>query len=567
VTDTTTISRWRELVVNCDIEAVEIVAALFAEIGVNEGVVIDEPFNQNAADGTLEIDRSRPVIVRTFLDDGVPETTIDDIRLSLAQLRALHAIGELVVRHIGVPKREDQDWADAWIAFYSLRHVGHRIVVKAPWYAYEPAPGETVLNLAIGMAFGSGGHASTHLSIKALETLVAPDARVLDVGTGTGILALVAARLGASAVDAVDIDPVAVRVARENAESNDVSHIVTIAVGSVGQGEPFQGEYDLVVANILAEVLVDRAPDLAKAVRAGGTIILSGIIDSKETAVREAFEALGLHLVRRDELDDWVMMVLRKPEDLAEGISAERTVGTAQDPELEPSFPNRQAAGERLAAALLAYRGTAPLVLAIPRGGVPVAAAVARQLDAELDVVIARKLEVPLQPDLAMGAVTTDGGLYINEDTVARHNVTAEQLAAVISREREEAAAREQRFRGARPPRQIAGRTVIVVDDGLATGATMRATLRALRAQQPARLVAAVPVGAREACEELQQDADVVACLYVPESFSAVSVYYDDFQAPADETLQRLLHDFTTGRTDVAPDPPFSTVQTERPNP
>jgi putative phosphoribosyl transferase len=242
-------------------------------------------------------------------------------------------------------------------------------------------------------------------------------------------------------------------------------------------------------------------------------------------------------------------------------------VGTAQDPELEPSFPNRQAAGERLAAALLAYRGTVPLVLAIPRGGVPVAAEVARQLDAELDVVIARKLEVPLEPDLAMGAVTTNGGLYINEYTVARHNVTAEQLAAVISREREEATAREQRFRGARPRRQIAGRTVIVVDDGLATGATMRATLRALRAQQPALLVAAVPVGARDTCEELQHDADAVVCLYAPESFSAVSVYYDDFQAPADGTVQRILHDFNTGMTHVPPNPRSATVQAEREKP
>jgi putative phosphoribosyl transferase len=236
--------------------------------------------------------------------------------------------------------------------------------------------------------------------------------------------------------------------------------------------------------------------------------------------------------------------------------------------ESEPSrlFPNRHVAGERLAAALRAYRDDAPLVLGIPRGGVPVAAEIARVLEAELDVVITRKLEVPFEPDLAMGAITADGGVYVNERTVAAHDVTSEQLAAVITRESEEVKTRERSFRGGRPPRQMANRTVIVVDDGLATGATMRATLRALRARQPARLVAAVPVGAPDACDDLWQDADEVICLYAPESFSAVSVYYDDFQAPADETVRRMLHEFGAGAPCV-PTRPAETAAPERGEP
>ena len=312
--DTTTTRRWLELAVSCELEAVEAVAALFDEIGVNEGVVIEEPFTQNPDDGTVEIDRLRPAIVLTYVDDGVPEETIDHIRQAVSRLKASQPIGELLIRHIGVTKREGQDWADAWTAFSSMRHVGRRVVVKAPWYDYEPEPGETVLNLQTGMAFGTGGHGSTHLTMKALEDELTPGARVLDVGTGTGILAIAAALLGASAVDAVDIDPVAIHVARENVESNGVATVVTLALGSVGPGEPFQGEYDLVVANILADVLVALAPSLTKAVRGGGTLILSGILDTKEAIVREAFETLGMRLLRSDALEGWVTMVSRKPD-------------------------------------------------------------------------------------------------------------------------------------------------------------------------------------------------------------------------------------------------------------
>jgi ribosomal protein L11 methyltransferase len=147
-----------------------------------------------------------------------------------------------------------------------------------------------------------------------LEEELVPGARVLDVGTGTGILAIVCARLGTQSVDAVDIEPVAVQVARGNVERNSVVDIVRVELGSVGPGEPFQEEYDLVVANILAQVFVRLASSLARAVRAGGTLILAGIIDFREVAVREAFADLGLRVCRRDELEGWVMLVLRKPE-------------------------------------------------------------------------------------------------------------------------------------------------------------------------------------------------------------------------------------------------------------
>ena len=237
------------------------------------------------------------------------------------------------------------------------------------------------------------------------------------------------------------------------------------------------------------------------------------------------------------------------------------------EPESEPVFANRQAAGKRLAGALVAFRDALPIVLGIPRGGVPVAAEIARWLDAELDVVNARKLGVPSQPELAMGALTADGGIYIDDETIARHHVTAAQLAAAITRESEEAKTREQRFRGARPPRQIAGRTVIVVDDGLAMGSTMRAALRALRGQHPDRLVVAVPVGSPEICDALKKDADEVVCFYAPERFWAVGEFYEDFSAVDEETVRHILHDFDTARAPIPQGTPSPRSPDQRANP
>src|SRR5215207_1979104 len=223
--------------------------------------------------------------------------------------------------------------------------------------------------------------------------------------------------------------------------------------------------------------------------------------------------------------------------------TGQENIEAVHDPEPEASarFPNRYEAGNQLAAVLTAYRDSDALVLGVPRGGVIVAAAVARQLGAELDAIISRKIAVPAEPELAMGAVTADGGVYVNERTVTAHDVSEEQPAA--------AKARQEQFRGDRPPR-IANRTVIVVDDGLATGATMRATLRSVRAEHPVRLVTAVPVGDRDACEEFQAEADEVDCLTTLGSIGAVGSLYDDFDPPDDETVRSLLGSFAPAAPD-----------------
>jgi len=214
----------------------------------------------------------------------------------------------------------------------------------------------------------------------------------------------------------------------------------------------------------------------------------------------------------------------------------------------EPLFRDRRDAGRALAARLERYRGSDTLVLGLPRGGVVVAAEVARRLGAELDVVVARKLGAPISPEVAIGAVTASGERVLNEDLIRELDVSEAYLSGVTAVEQREARRREAWLRGNRPPPRIAGRTVIVVDDGLATGATMRAALRSVRKQSPAHLVVAVPVGSREACEALRAEADEVVCLYTPASFNAVGSYSLKFDQTSDEEVRRLLQAFTPGK-------------------
>ncbi|MCC7022794.1 MAG: 50S ribosomal protein L11 methyltransferase [Thermomicrobiales bacterium] len=300
--------RWIELSVVCEPEAVESVAELFARYGFNQGVAIEESFTQDADGDNFAVDQTGPVTVRTFLNaaDVKPET-IEEIRHALWYLGRLRAIGDLAVT-----ERAEEDWANAWKTHYSVHPVGNRVLVRAPWHDYAPEPGQVVIELDPGMAFGTGLHPSTQLSMIAVEEVLRPGDRVLDVGIGSGILATGAALLGASRVDGVDVEPVAVRSARENAERNGVADRVQVALGSVGPGEPFTGEYDLVVANIIARVLIELAPHLNAAVRPGGTLILGGIIDIKEDAVVAVFTDLGLTLDRRQQREDWVVQVWRK---------------------------------------------------------------------------------------------------------------------------------------------------------------------------------------------------------------------------------------------------------------
>jgi putative phosphoribosyl transferase len=205
-------------------------------------------------------------------------------------------------------------------------------------------------------------------------------------------------------------------------------------------------------------------------------------------------------------------------------------------------YRDRTDAGRQLAAKLTAYAGRADvMVLALPRGGVPVGYEVARALGAPLDVFLVRKLGMPGQEELALGAIASGGVRVVNEDVVRLLDVLPETIDAVAREEQPELARREREYRGERPSPDVAGKTVILVDDGLATGSTMRAAIAALRQKRPAHLVVAVPVGASETCAILQAEADEVVCGRQPEPFYAVGMWYEDFTQTTDDEVRELL--------------------------
>jgi len=205
-------------------------------------------------------------------------------------------------------------------------------------------------------------------------------------------------------------------------------------------------------------------------------------------------------------------------------------------------YRDRRDAGRYLAAKLAGYAGRPDvLVLALPRGGVPVAYEVARALDAPLDVFLVRKLGVPGHEELAMGAIATGDVRVLNTEIVNGLALSSEEIDAVTRMEERELARRERLYRDDRPPPNVRDRTVILVDDGLATGSTMHAAVAALRRQGPQRIVVAVPVSAPSTCQELRGVADEIVCVATPEPFYAVGLWYEDFSPTSDEEVRALL--------------------------
>jgi ribosomal protein L11 methyltransferase len=329
---------WLELSVEVDPEAVESVSELLAQYGYNGGVVVDQPIIPGADGPEYTYDTSRPVTLRTYLPlDEQAEGTRARLEQALWHFGQIRPVGPLRAQ-----KLEEQDWADAWKQHYTIQRIGERSVIVPSWLEYAPRAGDVVLRLDPGMAFGTGLHPTTQLCLALLERYVRPGSRVLDLGCGSGILAIAAAKLAAGAVLALDTDPIAVAATRENVLRNDVADLVHVAEGSLGGGaalghwlygtmsdergtmndsegdahrSPFiVHRFDLIVANIIARVLAALATDMAGALAPGGLLIASGIIAEREREVVDAFAAAGLAPIERRQEGDWVALVYRRGE-------------------------------------------------------------------------------------------------------------------------------------------------------------------------------------------------------------------------------------------------------------
>ena len=286
-------TRWLEIAVPAHAEAVEAVSEILSRVGYN-GIAVEVPLERGAgADHTVKA---------YLVEDADAFAKVSDVRDALGHLQAfgLGPIGELVARRV-----DDKDWLESWKAEFVPIRIG-AFLVRPTWS--EAVAGDSVeLVLDPGMAFGTGLHPTTQQCLEALSTLPLEGKSALDVGTGSGILAIAAAKRGASPVVAVDTDSLAVGAARENAVRNGVA----IPVGE-GSAADVPGRFDVVIANIVSPVLQRIAPDLAARLSGGGTLLVAGIGAPAERATREALESARLEVLDRTVRDDWVALALRR---------------------------------------------------------------------------------------------------------------------------------------------------------------------------------------------------------------------------------------------------------------
>jgi ribosomal protein L11 methyltransferase len=265
-------------------------------------VSMEVPFTQADLESDAVLSTGGTAIVRAYVTDGDAGRAL--ARSARDAFARAGMSAEVTARDVA-----EEDWAEAWKEYFHVEHYGKRIVVVPSWREYEAQPEESVLRLDPGMAFGTGQHETTRMCLEALERSVVPGARVVDVGCGSGILAIAAAKLGARDVYAVDVDPNCVRVTRENAQINGVDGVVRVAAGSLDASWPFAddlaGRCDLVVANIIARVIIELAPAAVGALRPGGRLVVSGIIGEREVETRTALEAAGARIESTRAMEDW----------------------------------------------------------------------------------------------------------------------------------------------------------------------------------------------------------------------------------------------------------------------
>lgn len=285
---------WQEISIGVPYEYVEPISYLFSRYG--RGL-------------TLERDGKDRVVLRTYLP-AASRHRLARIEVGVKLVSAIQPLGELNVNDLP----EDTDWQNSWKSHFGLLRIGRRLVVRPSWIEYQAAPEEVILEIDPGMAFGTGYHPTTHTCLEALEEVVRPGMEVLDLGTGSGILAIAAAKLGAARVVALDIDPQAVRAARQNFRRTGITRAVALSLGSVPHALADLARFDVAVANISARGIRDRAPYVVPALRPGGAFIASGILKDQQEEVCPALLELGWPLAHEWPRDEWVTLGFRREQ-------------------------------------------------------------------------------------------------------------------------------------------------------------------------------------------------------------------------------------------------------------
>ncbi|MNK71071.1 Ribosomal protein L11 methyltransferase [compost metagenome] len=286
-----------ELAITVPAEAAEAVAWSLTERGV-PGVVVSERSPED------------PLSETSTLKAYFPEVAPPDMELLEAGIREGLSPFPGAEYQVETRTLPEENWATSWQKYWHVQRIGEHVIVRPSWEEYEAQPGDLVITLDPKQAFGTGTHATTRLCMRAIERKmsVTPAETVYDVGAGTGILAILAAMMGAKHVTAVDNDPVAVAAAEENATINEVA-----VTNRVGSADDLKGQADLVVANILAEVIIELAPELWRITRPGGRLVTSGIISRKADDVAQALAAQGFNLLERESEGDWVLVEADRP--------------------------------------------------------------------------------------------------------------------------------------------------------------------------------------------------------------------------------------------------------------
>ena len=296
--------KWLELSVSAPREFVEPLTSLFLKYG-HAGVAVEEPGGFNPDEGESPPE-SGHVRVMTYLPMG-PTTKSREggIDVGVRLMAQLGPVSMLQRREV-----DETEWQDSWREHFHVLHVGSRTVIVPTWRSYEPSEGDVVIELDPGMAFGTGHHPTTTMCLAALEELVKPGCSVLDLGCGSGILSIAAAKLGASDVLALDIDTTAAETAAANVRQNGVEAVVSVDEGTLPHRSLRPSGYDVVVANISSTVIGNLAAGISSAVRRGGSVVASGVLEQARGLVVERLEEAGLSLDRVDVDGDWVALRL-----------------------------------------------------------------------------------------------------------------------------------------------------------------------------------------------------------------------------------------------------------------